>query len=218
MIPVVIMAGGRGERLHPLTEKTPKPMLPVGGKPILETVIDGYTSQGFRRFYLCVNYRKECIEGYFGDGSSRGVSIHYTHEKRPMGTAGALALLPEFDEPAIVSNADVIAKVDYLDLLEHHKSSGADATACASLYQHQIPYGVIQSDECGFLQGVREKPIEDFPVMAGIYVLEPHVMAGVDGRCDMPDLLARYLVSVYAIQGYWCDVGRWEDYARANAI
>ena len=211
------MAGGRGERLHPLTEKTPKPLLNVGGKPILETVIDGFASQGFKKFWLCVNYKAHLIEDYFGNGEGRGIKIKYTHEKERMGTAGALSLLPEFDVPVIVHNADVLTKMSYGYLMEHHARSNADATACLSLYQHQIPYGVPVVEE-GRLNGVREKPIEDFPVLAGIYAVEPSVIAGIPrGYADMPDVLVGLShVSAFAIEDYWCDVGRFEDLARAN--
>jgi len=181
-------------------------------------VIDGFKNQGFKKFWLCVNYRKECIEDYFKDGAGRGINIRYTHELEALGTAGALALLPKFKVPFIVQNSDVIASVSYAALMEHHARANCQATVCLSLYQHQIPYGVAQTEE-NLFKGVREKPIEDFPVIAGIYVLEPSVVDLVPrgARLDMPDLLLKLdKVSVFAIEGWWVDVGRFSDYLKAN--
>ena len=185
---------------------------------MLETVIDRFAKQGFRRFWLCVHYKAELIEGYFGNGSARGLKIRYTHETEPLGTAGALKLLPVFEVPFIVCNADILADIDYGALMEAHARSNADATACASLYQHQVPFGVMEVDETSRLTGLKEKPIENFQVLAGVYVLDPKAMESLpEGRCDMPDLLGKISVNVFEIEGPWMDIGRFEDYSRAQS-
>lgn len=224
MTPVLIQAGGRGLRLHPLTDKSPKPLLKVGGKPILETIIDGFVSQGFKHIWLSVCYRADLIEDYFGDGTSRHIRIKYLHEKEPLGTGGALNLLPDWEKPFIVSNADVLAKVNYGRLMEFHARSNTLATICAGLYQQQIPFGVVQNEN-GRLLSIKEKPIENFAVNAGIYVLEPEARNyAPKGGFDMPDLIerlpkkgARAGAAVYPLEDYWQDIGSFQDYARANA-
>lgn len=212
------MAGGRGLRLHPLTEHEPKPLIHVGAKPMLETVIDQFFSQGFKKIWLSVNYRKELIKEYFGDGSSRGLKIRYLEETEPLGTGGAISLLPDFEVPYIVQNADVLTDIRYGELMESHARSNAEATVCVALHQHQVEYGVVDYDETNKMTGMREKPIENFPVNAGIYVLEPSAREYASGRFDMPDLIARLPeVAVYEIEGQWHDCGSFEDLARANA-
>ena len=218
--PVVIMAGGRGLRLHPITETTPKPLVRVGNKPMLESVIGGFAAQGFRRFLLCVHYKADLIEGYFGNGEKLGVKIRYVHEKEPLGTGGALRFLPGFDAPFIVSNADVLAEIDYPRLMEHHARSNKRATVCLGLHQTQVPFGVCETDEHGTLTAMREKPIESWAVNAGVYVLEPSALESApEGKFDLPELIdaLRPEVSTYPIDGYWYDVGHWEALARANA-
>ena len=211
------MAGGRGQRLHPLTEKTPKPMLKVGSKPILEQIVAGFAAQGFCDIWLCVNYRKSLIKKYFNAGSNWGCRIRYVDEPRAFGTAGALSLLPKFDTPAIVSNADVLTEMDYTDLLRFHWREQADVTACAALYQHQVRYGVFDTAGNKMLD-LREKPIENFQVNAGIYALNPEVIAAVPKKnYNMTELmLAQPNVAVYPLPGYWTDVGTFEDLAKAN--
>jgi len=215
--PIVLMAGGRGQRLHPLTDTRPKPLLNVGGKPILEQIIDGFASQGFKKFWISVGYKADLIEKHFGNGSNKGLKIRYIHEEQPLGTAGALNLLPVFGVPFIVCNADILAKVEYGRLMEHHARSNAQATVCLGLHQYQVPFGVaVFEDER--LVAFREKPIENIQVNAGIYVLDPTALAHLpEGRSDMTDLLDKLELSAYPIEGYWTDVGHWESYARANA-
>ena len=217
MTPIVLMAGGLGQRLHPLTDKTPKPLLNVGGKPILEQIIDGFATQGFKKFWISVGYKADLIEKHFGNGSSKGLKIRYIREDKPLGTAGALNLLPIFGVPFIVCNADVLAKIEYGRLMEHHARSNAQATVCLGLHQYQVPFGVaVFEDER--LVGFREKPIENIQVNAGIYVLDPTALTHLpEGRSDMTDLLDKLELSAYPIEGYWTDVGHFESYARANA-
>ena len=218
MTPVVLMCGGKGERLHALTRHTPKPMLPVGDKPMIESLIETFRDQGFRKFWLCVHYKAEMIEGYFGNGSRWGVKIGYTHEKEPLGTAGALRLLPKFNVPFIVQNADILTRISYGELMTHHGQSNAPATMCLALHQHQIEFGVADVED-GRLVRIREKPIENYYVNAGIYVLDPKALEQLppEGPCDMPDLIGKLdPVSAYPIHDYWRDLGRFEDLERAR--
>ena len=220
---VVIMAGGRGQRLHPLTEHTPKPMLPVHGKPMVEEVIDGFIAQGFKDFVLTTHYKAELIENYLWDGSAKGCKISYIREPEPLGTVGALRNLKS-DGSVIVCNADIQATVDYNHLLTHHAGACVKATVCLALYQHQIPYGVYidRRDTAIELTGgesfsILEKPIKNYSVVAGIYVLEPSVFSDIpEGPYDMPDLLAGTTVAPYHLTGHWADIGTFESYNGAN--
>ena len=212
------MAGGRGTRLHGLTAKTPKPMLTVGSKPLLETIIDGFASQGFKQFVLCVNYMADLIEAHFGDGSSRALDITYIREEQPLGTAGALRYLPSQTGPFIVSNADILVQpsVNYSDLLAKHAEHGKDATMCLALHQYQVPYGVAEMDG-DVIAGVSEKPVKNFYVNAGLYVLPAHAPSMLPaGPSDMPDLLNRMSVGKFEIEGTWIDVGHFDTLAAAH--
>jgi len=219
----VIMAGGEGRRLRPHTETVPKPMLPVGGRPILETIIERFLVQGVRRFRIAVNYRAEHIIGHFGDGRHLGAEIGYLREDRPLGTAGSLGLLdPRPGHPLIVVNGDVLTTLRHADLLAAHRAAGAALTVCAQTYRHQIPFGVLETRD-GRVTGIAEKPVLTHPVSAGIYVIEPPVLDLLprDERCDMPDLIrtaiARGLpVHSFAMEDYWVDVGRLEDLEQAD--
>lgn len=220
---VVIMAGGLGTRLKELTENTPKPMLPVGSKPLLETIVLNYASQGFRKFYMAVNYKAEQIEAHFGDGSKLGVEIRYLHERERMGTAGGLSLLPDApDAPFIVTNADLLTNQDFGDLVERHIKAGVDATMAVRSYEMQVPFGVVQADN-GRIQAIVEKPIQRFTVSAGIYVLSPQVLPLIPRNCffDMPSLFDEMFrvgmqARCHSIDGYWLDIGRLDDYKQAN--
>lgn len=219
MTPAVIMAGGRGMRLRGLTEDHPKALVHVGGQPMIETIIQGFRDQGFKRFWLCLGYRAHMIQEYFGNGAKFGVKIKYIHEAEPLGTAGALRLLPDFDVPYIVSNCDVLVAptISYGHLMEAHARSGALATVCLALHQVQIEFGVATMED-GRLINIREKPIENFMVNAGIYVLEPDAVSRAPkGRFDMPELLDNLdSLGHYPIEGQWHDVGDFEDLARVN--
>lgn len=219
MTPVIIMSGGRGMRLAGLTKDRPKGLIEVGGMPMIETIMRGFAGQGFKRFWLCLGYRADMIQDYFGDGADLGVKINYIHETEPLGTGGALRLLPEFGVPYIVSNCDVLVEpvISYGHLMEAHARSGAKATVCLALHQQQIGFGVADMVD-GYLVGIREKPIENFMVNAGIYVLEPDAVdMAPAGRFDMPELLDQFgALGHFAIQGQWLDIGSFEDLARAN--
>jgi NDP-sugar pyrophosphorylase family protein len=179
-------------------------------------LMDSFSDQGFKKFWLCLGYKASLILDYFGDGSSRGWDIEYVVENEPMGTGGALNLIPGLGEPFILCNADVRTNVSYTGLLDAHIASGADATVCAALYQPQIPYGVLDTDN-GRLTGIREKPIESFAVNAGIYVVGEGINFP-EGCFDMTDLIGGLDdVLVYPIEGYWEDVGKIEDRERLRA-
>ena len=221
--PVVIMAGGKGERLAELTRDTPKPMLKVGPRPILDTIVGNLAGQGFRTFWLAVNYKAEQIEHHFGDGSEAGLNIRYLQETKPLGTCGALSLLPVQTEPLIVTNGDVLAKVDYGHVLNSHLETGADATVVVRDYQMQVPFGVV-SAEAGQILRIDEKPTQSYTISAGAYVLSPRALSRVpaDAYYDMPTLIADLIADGLSVrqqraEGYWMDIGRLPDYAQANA-
>ena len=221
---IVLMAGGLGTRLRPLTETVPKPMLTVGGKPLLEQIIGVFADQGFWRVSISVNYRAEMVRDHFGDGSAFGVEIDYIEEKQRMGTAGALSLLSERpSEPFIVMNGDLLVALQFADLLAYHREKSALGTLVVREYEHQVPYGVVRSAE-GLMTGIEEKPIERYFVNGGIYVLSPealdHLTPG--DPLDMPDLLLRLgeaggNVGVFPLRDYWRDIGRIDDLEAARS-
>ncbi|WP_080578408.1 nucleotidyltransferase family protein [Sinorhizobium fredii] len=222
--PVILMAGGLGSRLRPYTDSMPKPMLEVGGRPILEQIILQFKSHGFHRFYLSVNYMAEVIKSHFGDGSNLGVEVSYLEEVERMGTAGSLRLLPtEPDSPFFVMNGDLLTTTDFSMLMQYHLDCGAEATMCLREYTVEVPYGVIQHEE-GRLTGFQEKPKHQHFVNAGIYVLNPSVLSHVpaEGYFDMPSLFDKLMAedpagaTVYPLREYWCDIGRIEDLERAR--
>ena len=221
--PVVIMAGGLGTRLRPLTETCPKPMLRVGGRPVLETILLTLREQGFRNFFISVNYMSEVIENYFGDGSALGVSIDYLREDKRMGTAGALGLLPARPaSPLLLINGDVLTTMHFGALMDFHQKRGGDVTMCVRTYEHQVPYGVVRV-QGDLLVDIQEKPVQQHFVNAGIYVLNPaaldHVPVGE--YHDMTDLVPRLretggVCRVYQVDDYWLDIGRMADLERAE--
>ncbi|OKP85808.1 alcohol dehydrogenase [Paenibacillus helianthi] len=220
---VVLMAGGMGTRLRPLTDDIPKPMLKVGGKPILETIIESFKSFGFTNFMLSVNYKKEVIENYFQDGSQFGVRIQYIEEGKRLGTAGALSLLSQQPKlPFFVMNSDLLTKINYEQLLDFHQQTKSMATLCVREYEYQIPYGVIETEQHR-LVSIVEKPKHKSFVNAGIYVLDPEVLQYVpeDEFYDMPDLFKKLIavnkeVSAFPLREYWLDIGQAADYDKAN--
>jgi dTDP-glucose pyrophosphorylase len=221
---VVLMAGGLGTRLGELTKSTPKPMLHVGDKPLLETILRNFVNQGFQNFFLSVNYLSEVIEAHFGDGERFGANIRYLKESKRMGTAGALTLLPEIPtEPMIVANGDLLANIDYLDMLEVHVDSGVIGTMGVSEYEYQIPYGVV-CEENGIIQRIDEKPVHKSLISAGVYVLSPPALGYMpkDVFFDMPNLFEalitnQFKTATYKVHGYWLDIGQIPDLRKANA-
>ncbi len=221
---VVLMAGGLGTRLRPLTETVPKPMLPVGGKPILEQIIGLFADQGFWRISISVNYRADMVREHFGTGEGLGVKIDYIEEEQRMGTAGALSLLPEKpDAPFIVMNGDVLVALEFPDLLAYHRDKAATGTLVVREYEQQVPYGVVRSQD-GLMTGIEEKPVERYYVNAGIYVLSPEALDRLTPGepLDMPDLLSALTadgknVGVYPLRDYWRDIGRLADLEAARS-
>lgn len=220
---VVLMVGGLGTRLRPLTETVPKPMLIVGNKPILEIIIDSFKSYGFTNFILSVNYKKEMIMDYFQDGSHLGVNIAYIEETKRLGTAGALSLLDEQpSKPFFVMNGDLLTKINFEQLLEFHNETDSSATICVREYEYQIPYGVIETDNHKLLSIV-EKPVHNSFVNAGIYVLNPAALNHIPNGefYDMTELYKKLMnekekVSAFPLREYWLDIGRMDDYKKAN--
>jgi dTDP-glucose pyrophosphorylase len=220
---VVIMVGGLGKRLGELTESTPKPMLKVGARPLLETILRSYIDQGFRHFYLAVNYKAELIEAHFGDGAALDAEIRYLREDKALGTAGALSLLPDVPaDPFFVANGDLLMKIDYQEMLDKHVEAGAAATMAVREYEFQIPYGVVR-EENGAIYRIEEKPVCRSLVSAGTYVLSPEALQLVpqNAHYDMPtlfqDLITRgRRTNCCRVHGYWLDIGHMSDYLKAN--
>lgn len=217
-IPVLIMAGGFGKRLHPLTENTPKPMLKVGGKPILEHVIDRLVDQGFCHFIISTHYLAEHIREYFTDGRRLGITIEYVHEEIPLGTAGALGFIEDLSFSSILMlNGDVIVDMDFGDMMYKHFLSESSITIATRNEQYQVPYGVIIENDSKVVD-IREKPVLNHKISAGIYGISKSIVERVvkDKKLDMPDLIMDVvrdggLVSSYELMGYWKDIGRHEE-------
>ncbi len=222
---VVLMAGGLGTRLRPLTDSCPKPMLSVGGKPILENILDKFIEQGFCQFYISVNYMAETIQEYFGDGSRYGVNIRYIHESKRLGTAGALSLLPEHpNNPVIVMNGDLLTELNFDQVLKFHNEHQSVATMTVRDYEIQVPYGVVNIDDDSNFCSIEEKPVHRFFVNAGIYILAPEAFEHIPKNTfyDMPTLIQTLKknskkVSAYLLHEYWLDVGRLEELERAQS-
>jgi dTDP-glucose pyrophosphorylase len=220
---VIIMAGGRGSRLHPLTENCPKPMLKVNGRPILEILLEQCIRAGFRNFYISVNYLKEQIIDHFGDGEKLGVSIEYLIEDQPLGTAGSLQLLPNsISTPFLVLNGDLLTKFDYRHVMRFHEDHKPSATMCVREHVTQIPFGVVQTDGHTLI-GFEEKPTYRQFVNAGVYVIDPIILTYLEPNTptDMPTLLAEAQASdcqviVCPIHEYWLDIGRPETLETAQ--
>jgi len=220
---VFLMAGGFGTRLSPLTDKCPKPLLPVGGKPILESIIESFIEAGFRNFFISVHYMSEQIKNYFGDGSRWNITILYIEEETPLGTAGALGMLPEsIDTPVVMMNGDVVTRLDFNALLDFHEAHQAKITMCVREYDMQVPFGVVEGEE-SFVTSIIEKPVHRFFVNAGIYVVAPEAIKQTrpPQRLDMPDLVSNILanedkVAKFPIYEYWLDIGRPDDFERAQ--
>lgn len=220
---IVLMAGGLGHRLRPLTNDCPKPLLKLGNKPILEIILENLVGYGFKKYFISVNYKAEMIKGHFRDGTQWGADIVYLHEEKAMGTAGALGLLPDRPtEPIIVMNADLLTKVNLRQLLDFHRAGKAVATMCVRDYHFQVPFGVVNIERHR-LTGIDEKPIHRFFVNAGIYVLSPAALDYVpkDSCYDMTKLFEDIVAdgretAVFPLREYWLDIGRMDDYERAN--
>jgi dTDP-glucose pyrophosphorylase/CBS domain-containing protein len=218
----VIMAGGFGTRLRPLTEKLPKPMLLVGGRPVIERIVEQFRQSGIRQVNITTNYLGNKIIEHFGDGHEFGVEVNYVEEGRPLGTAGALSLMETPQQPLLVINGDILTQVDFRAMLAYHQEHQATLTVAVRKYELSVPYGVIEG-EGAFVQRLVEKPTISFFVNAGIYLLEPaaHRYIPSDQHFNMTDLIQRLLdegqpVVNFPIHEYWLDIGQHVDYERAQ--
>lgn len=218
----VVMAGGFGTRLMPLTEAIPKPMLPIGGRPILEHIVEQFRAAGIRKVNFAIHYKGKMIQDYFGDGSRFGISVGYTEEDQPLGTAGALRSLKDFDEPILVINGDILSRMDFNAFFDFHKEHDAQMTVAVRLHEVSVPYGLVETDGVA-VTGLTEKPVIRHFVNAGIYLLNPEVRSYIpmDRRFDMTDLIERLVeekctVVSFPILEYWLDVGRHADYEQAQ--
>ncbi|MGF7056648.1 nucleotidyltransferase family protein [Brassicibacter mesophilus] len=220
---IVLMLGGLGSRLKPLTDNCPKPMLPIGEKPLLEIILNNFIELGFYKFCFSINYKGEQIESYFGDGSKWGVEIHYIHEKIRMGTAGSLSLFSiKVNNPIIVMNGDVLTRVNFEQLINFHLEHQAEATIAVRSYDFQIPYGVVKINKDRLI-GFEEKPVYTNFINAGIYVFNPDIINRIpkNSYYDMNQLLETMLVngekiSIFPIREYWMDIGEIKDFNQAK--
>jgi dTDP-glucose pyrophosphorylase len=219
----VVMAGGYGTRLRPLTDELPKPMLPVGDRPLLEIIVNRLREAGIRQVNLATHYKGELISDHFKDGQDFGVDIRYVKEDQPLGTAGALSLLKQSDEPLLVINGDILTRVDFRAMLNFHKEHKSDLTVAVRQYEFRVPYGVIVTDGVA-VRGISEKPVVRQFINAGIYLLNPSVQQLIpNGQpYDIPDLIDRLVkegrpVVCFPIREYWLDIGKADHYDQAKS-
>jgi dTDP-glucose pyrophosphorylase len=220
---VFIMAGGLGKRLGPITTNLPKPMLKVGTKPVLQTIVENYKRHNFKKFLISVNHLADIIKNYFQDGSLFGVEINYIEEKKPLGTAGSLSLMREKPQkPFFVSNGDVLSKVNVSEMLDFHIQNKALITVGMSQYKHQIPYGVFEVEDKG-IKSFNEKPIKTFFINAGIYIIDPEVLDIIPKNkfINMTDIINIFMnnsknVLAFPIHEYWIDIGQLDHLTKAE--
>ena len=220
---VVLMVGGLGKRLRPLTENTPKPMLKVGGKPILQTIVEGFSKHGFTNITMCLGYKSSVIRDFFQDGSRFGVNIDYIVEDKRMGTAGALTLLKKRpDKSFFVMNGDLLTKVNFEKMLDFHESNNSKATMCVREYEIEVPYGVVTINDEN-IYSIKEKPTHSFFVNAGIYLLEPECIDLIPENefYDMTSLFEQLISAKnktvsFPLQEYWLDIGSHSDFSKAQ--
>lgn len=222
--PVLVLAGGQGIRLHRYTVDTPKPLLKIGERPILELILLQFRAYGFHRFYIALNYLADQIEGYFGNGANHGISIQYLKEQTALGTAGSLSLLPRpLDTPCFVVNGDLLTRVDIGEMLKFHENGGYGLTVGVKEYQTQFPFGVVLTEKDRVVE-FQEKPSETRLINAGIYVVNPEVIAMVpaDRGYGMNELIDRMIpmedtpVGAFQIHEFWMDIGTVPDYQKAQ--
>lgn len=219
----VIMAGGLGTRLRPLTDATPKPMLPVGDRSLLERILGQLRDAGIHRVNIATHFLADRVKEHVGDGNRLGVAVEYLSEDRPLGTAGALGLLELPNEPVLVINGDILTRTDFRAMMHFHQDYKAAMTVGIKQYSVKVPFGVVQVRGVD-VTGLEEKPVAQFFVVAGIYLLSPEVWNYLPRgeHCDMPDLIARLIadgrkVVSFPINEYWLDVGSPDDYQRAQS-
>lgn len=222
----ILLAGGRGTRLRPFAASFPKPLVPLGDRPVLEILIRRLRDRGFDRIILCVGHLAPLIQAYFQDGSRFGVSIEYSLEPGPLGTAGPLAILHDLDSEFLVCNGDLLTDLDFMALMDAHRQSESLVTVARYTLDHEVSLGVLEVDESGALRGYVEKPVMRYDVSMGAYAfrraaVERFLTPGE--RADLPDLVRRMLAAGERIEtwlhpGQWIDIGRPDDYARAQDL
>lgn len=220
----VIMAGGKGMRLRPLTEKTPKPLLKVGNKPIIEYNIDSLAKVGIKNIYISVNYLGEQLEDYFKDGRDKQLNIKYIWEDKPLGTIGSVLMVDNFQhEDLLVMNSDLLTNIDFADFYKSFKASGADMAVASTPYQVNVPYAVLETNEAQEVLSLKEKPKYTYYSNAGIYLLKNSILSMIPkgNFFDITDLMDKalamdYKIYTYPINGYWLDIGKLEDYQKAQ--
>lgn len=223
---VLILAGGKGMRLRPYTTVLPKPLMPLGDKPILERLIIQLREQhNFTKVYLSVGYLSSLIMAYFGDGQKWGVEIEYIHEDKPLGTAGPISLLSDMDAPFIVLNGDLVTNLNFGDMVEFHKTHDPILTIGVHELEYQLPLGFLETNNNGEIVDYIEKPVKKYNMSMGIYVCSPKISSYIKENeyLDFPDLTKRLLkagekVSGYFNNAYWLDVGRPEEYEKAQEL
>lgn len=225
-IPVVIMAGGKGTRLKPITDVIPKPLVPLGGKPIVETIIDSFCEEGCVNFHLSVNYKADFIKFHFDSVKNKEYNVHYFKEDSPMGTAGSLRLLKDVIKTTFfVSNCDILIDQDYHNILKYHRENKNELTAVAAVKEYSIPYGTMDLSENGLLTNLTEKPNLTYYVNAGVYILEPHLINEIpekEGLYHITHLMESILarngkVGVFPVsEGAWFDIGNWKEYDKSS--
>lgn len=221
---VILMAGGRGQRLMPLTANVPKPMLHVGNKPILEHNIDRLIRFGIRNIHISVNYLADQIKDYFNDGRDKDASISYICEGKPLGTLGSVKLAESLEHDYfLVMNSDILTNIDFAAFFKAFISSGADMAVATTSYQVEVPYGVLEVDGSNFVSSLKEKPKYTYYSNAGIYLAKKELLTMVPENefYNVTDLMDRLLLSgkkllSYPILGYWLDIGKHEDYKKAQ--
>lgn len=220
----VIMAGGEGKRLRPLTETVPKPLLKVGTKPIIEHNVDRLINVGIKKMHISVNYLADQIETYFGNGSAKSISVEYLKEDKPLGTIGSILLVNHFEyDDIIVMNSDILTTIDFEDFYATYKNSGADMAVAATTYHVDVPYAVLETDQDQKVKSLREKPRYTYYSNAGIYILNKSVLSIIPENTffDITDLMEKIVqlgmkLITYPINGYWLDIGKHEDFLKAQ--
>lgn len=221
----VLMAGGQGKRLHPLTENTPKPLLKVGDKPILEHNVERLKNVGVENIFISINYLGEKIIDHFGDGSNKGISISYIKETKPLGTVGSIKLAEEnfLQDTILIMNSDLLTNIDFAEFYNAFIESNADMAVAATSYHVDIPYAVLEVQKNNIVQSLKEKPRYTYYSNAGIYLIKKNILSHIPGdrAFDSTDLMETLIkegkkIITYPILGYWLDIGKIDDYKRAQ--
>lgn len=223
-VDAVLMAGGEGKRLRPLTLEDPKPLLRVGGKPIIEYNIDRLAKAGVKNMYLSINYLGDKIEKYFGSGESKNLNIRYIKEPKPLGTIGSILLVDEFQhDDIIVMNSDLLTNIDFVDFYKTYKNSKADMAVAATTYSVDIPYAVLESDERQRVLSIKEKPRYHYHSNAGIYIIKKKLLSMIPANefYDITDLMEKVLAMdlkliTFQLNCYWLDIGKHDDFKKAQ--